>query len=265
MDVRMDFFRKVESREFPAEAVLWIILAPLLFVVILLFGFGFLLLVPVGLVYGITNIAMLVRSRNWGYLILALFFFLMSAFATTLALHQFIDTSWTFSFAVAWVTSLGMVIFMGLNRTLKWWSYEILEMAAVPVDEIKEGFTNRPLPIGKITSTREEMIRFARFIQKHLIAIPVIEPDKVVFRITHTRFNLLSLDKNYSNESYISFTNDGMVTVNIAQEDYQKYKDSYAFDQLCDHLGKLFIEFFEYYKKGDKEMILHKLKNMYQH
>jgi len=260
----MDFFRKVKSRELPAEAVLWIILTPLLFVVILLFGFGILLIVPIGLVYGITNIAMFFRSYNWGYMITALFFLLMSAFAVTLVFRGDIHTSWTISFAIAWVSSLGIIIYMGLNQTLKWWSYEVLEMAAIPVDEITEGFTNRPLPVGKITCNREEINRFAKFIRRHLIAIPLFRTDRVVFRIAHTRFDLLSMEKNYSQETYISFMNDGTVTVNIAQTDYQNYKDSYAFNQLCDHLGKLFIEFFEYYKKGEQENILHKLKTMYQ-
>jgi len=260
----MDFFRKLKPREFPAEAILWIIMAPLLFIVILLFGFGFLLLVPVGLIYGIANLILFVRSHNWGYLVQTLFFFLIIGFAVTLVFHRYIPLYWLIIFAFAFMTGLGAIIILALNRSLKWWSYEILEMAAMPVDEITEGFTSRPLPVGKITCDRTEIIRFAKFIRKHLIAIPVIESDKVVFRITHTRFNLLSLEKNYSQETYISFTNEGAVTVNIAQVDYQKYKDSYTFNQLCDHLGKLFIEFFEYYKKGEQEMILNKLKNINQ-
>jgi len=132
------------------------------------------------------------------------------------------------------------------------------------VEEVSEGFTDRPFPVGKITCSREELIRFAKFIRKNLIAISTIEPDKVVFRITHTRFTLMSTDNNYSQETYVSFTNDGSVTVNIAEEDYHKYKDSYAFNQLCEHLGKLFIEFYDRFKKGEQEMILAKLRNLNQ-
>ncbi|MBC8459095.1 MAG: hypothetical protein H8D67_13965 [Deltaproteobacteria bacterium] len=72
------------------------------------------------------------------------------------------------------------------------------------------------------------------------------------------------METNYSDETYISFSNNGNVTVNITQEDYLKYKDSYAFDQLCNHLGKLFIGFFEDYQKGESDKILYKLKSMHQ-
>ncbi|MBC8436078.1 MAG: hypothetical protein H8D88_00790, partial [Bacteroidetes bacterium] len=119
----MDFFRKVKSRELPAEAVLWIIMAPLLFVVILLFGFGFLLIVPIGLVYGITNLILFIQSRNWGYIIMSIFFLLTSALAVTLAFHRYIDPAWILTFAITWVTGLGAIIYMGLNRNIKWWSY----------------------------------------------------------------------------------------------------------------------------------------------
>ncbi|MFC2102746.1 hypothetical protein ACFLS7_07100, partial [Bacteroidota bacterium] len=171
---------------------------------------------------------------------------------------------WAISLAVATVTLLGVMIYLGINRNLKWWSYEILEMAALPVDEVKEGYTNRPMPIGQIATSRDELIRFSRYIKRHLIAIPRVESDKVIFLIAHSRFKLFSMDTDYSDETFISFSYHGGVTVNISLEDYEKYKDSYAFDQLCDHLGKLFIEFYEHYKKGDQKLILSKLKEMNQ-
>lgn len=260
----MDFFRKVKSREFPAEAILWLIMAPLLLIVIVLFGFGALLILPIGLVYGITTLILFIRSWNWGYLVQGLFFLTLGALPMALVFKDQIHPGWTVSLAIATVVFLVMMIYLGINQNLKWWSYELLEMAALPVDEIKEGFTARPMSIGQIDCNREKLIRFAHFIRRHLIAIPRIEADKTIFLITHTRFKLLSMDSDYSDETYISFTNKGNVTVNIAREDYKKYKDSYAFDQLCDHLGKLFINFFELYKKGEQRMILENLKSMNQ-
>lgn len=260
----MDFFRKVKSRELPAEAVLWIIMAPLLFVVILLFGFGFLLIVPIGLVYGITNLILFIQSRNWGYIIMSIFFLLTSALAVTLAFHRYIDPAWILTFAITWVTGLGAIIYMGLNRNIKWWSYEILELAARPVEEVRDGYTTRPLPVGKIAYQRDVMRKFVQFIRRNLIAIPVIESDKIVFLIAHTRFKMLTAGHYYSQETYICFHDTGNVTVNIAQEDYQKYHDTYAFDQLCEHLGRLFIDFYNHYEKGEKEMIMNKLKTIYE-
>lgn len=260
----MDFFRKVKSREFPAEAILWLIMAPMLLIVIILFGFGALLILPIGLVYGITTLILFFRTWNWGYLVQGLFFLAIGSLAVALVFKNHIHPWWSVSLAIATVSLLGIMIYLGINRNLTWWSYEILEIAALPVDEIREGYTSRPMAVGQINCSREELIRFARFIRRNLIAIPRIEADKVIFLITHSRFKLFSMDTDYSDETYISFTNQGNVTVNIAREDYGKYKDSYAFDQLCDHLGKLFIDFFEHFKKGEQRMILEKLKSMNQ-
>jgi hypothetical protein len=260
----MDFFRKVKSRQLPTEAILWIIMAPLLLIIVFLFGFGFLLLVPIGLVYGITNLVLYIQSRNWGYLILMIFFFLVSAFAVTLTFHRGIPDSITFFFGISCVISLGFVIWMGMNRNLKWWSYEVLEIAARPVEDVREGYTNRPLPVGKIEFNKQEMARFVRFIRRHLIAVPYLESDKVVFLITHSRFSLMTADRNYADDTYICFHSNGNVTANISFEDYQKYKETFAFDQLCEHLGKLFISYYQKLREGQKEEILESLKTMHQ-
>jgi len=260
----MDLFRKVKSRQLPTEAMLWIIIAPLLLIIVFLFGFGFLLLVPIGLVYGITNLVLYIQSRNWGYLVLMIFFLLISALAVALTFHRGIPSAVVFSIGISWVICMGVVIYLGINRNLKWWSYEVLEIAARPVDDVREGYTSRPLPVGKIEFNKPEMARFVRFIRRHLIAVPVMEPDKVTFLITHTRFSLMSADQNYSEDTYICFHTNGNVTANISLEDYQKYKDTYAFDQLCEHLGKLFIGFYQKFREGKKNEILESLKTMYQ-
>jgi len=35
--------------------------------------------------------------------------------------------------------------------------------------------------------------------------------------------------------------------------------DEFSFDQLCDSLGNLFIEFFEYYRRGEAYRIFDKM------
>jgi len=255
----MDLFRKVKSSELPPETILWIVLAPLLLIVIFLFGFGLLLLVPIGLVYGITNLTLFIRSRNWGYLVLTSSFLLMSAFTVSLAFHRSIDPSWNFSLGIVLVISIGAVIYLVFSHRLKWWSYEILEMAAMPVEEVREGYTTRPFPVGKIVFNRQEMVRFSRFVRRHLIAIPRIENDQIVFMIAHSRFRLLSMEDHYADETYISFSGAGKVTTFISQSHYLKHRDVFSFDQLCINLGNLFIDFFELYKQGDGIRIIDRL------
>ncbi|MBN1199899.1 MAG: hypothetical protein JXA23_11150, partial [Bacteroidales bacterium] len=252
----MDFFRKVKSRELPAEAILWLIMAPLLLIVFFLFGFGALLILPIGLVYGITTLILFIRSWNWGYLVQGLFFLTLGALAVALVFKNHIHSAWSISLAIVSVSLLLIMIFLGFNRNLKWWSYEILEMAALPVDDVQEGFTNRPMHVGQINCSRQELIRFARFLSRNLIAIPVVEADKVVFLIAHTRFKLITPNHQYASETYVCIHTTGNVTANISLEDYQKFKNTYAFDQLCHHLGVMFIRFYQAFREGKKETIL---------
>jgi hypothetical protein len=64
------------------------------------------------------------------------------------------------------------------------------------------------------------------------------------------------------NRSWIAFDFQGNVTVNVSKRDYIGYKEELSFDQLCDNLGKLFIEFMRYYRKGESERILYKLNEL---
>jgi hypothetical protein len=62
--------------------------------------------------------------------------------------------------------------------------------------------------------------------------------------------------------SWIAFDFHGNVTVNISKRDYLGYKEEFSFDQLCDGLGKLFIRFMDYYRKGEAERIIYELNEV---
>lgn len=256
----MDFFRKVKPRQLPAEAILWIIMAPFLLIIIVLFGFGFLLLVPIGLVYGITNLILFIRSRNWGYLLLSFCFLLAAAFSVIIVFRHVIDPGWITLIGILIFAGLCGVIYLGMSGKLKWLSYEVLELAARPVEEVREGYTGRPIPVGRIEFNNQEMAGFARFIRRRLIAVPIIEPDKILFLVTHSRFSLIMADRYSSEETYVCFHVNGNVTANISRDDYLKYQDSYAFDQLCMNLGKLFIRFYSSWRENKQNEILNDLK-----
>jgi hypothetical protein len=48
----------------------------------------------------------------------------------------------------------------------------------------------------------------------------------------------------------------------MSKKDYLDFKEELSFDQLCDNLGKLFISFMEYYKKGETQRILDRLNEL---
>lgn len=54
----------------------------------------------------------------------------------------------------------------------------------------------------------------------------------------------------------------GKVTVMITKKDYIDFKEELSFDQLCENLCKLLIEFMIYYRKGEADRIVYKLKEL---
>ena len=65
--------------------------------------------------------------------------------------------------------------------------------------------------------------------------------------------------KRYHDRTWVVFTYDGKIIVNIQQEDYFLYEDLLAFDKLCKSLGKLFMEFFEEFRAGKQYQIIYRL------
>jgi len=43
---------------------------------------------------------------------------------------------------------------------------------------------------------------------------------------------------------------------------YQKYRDTYSFDQLCEQLGLTFVDFLELFKRGEGSKIIDKLNSL---
>lgn len=139
---------------------------------------------------------------------------------------------------------LSMLIFGPLgfywtfSRKTKWRYREILELAAVPVEDITNGYTSRPKPTGKAEYTPFEITGFANFLKKNLVFIPYFEKDRTVLSLAMTFKHRMGLRKDYSDFTYVIFDNEGNVSVHIAKQDYLKYQHQLSFDQLCDSLAR---------------------------
>jgi hypothetical protein len=151
------------------------------------------------------------------------------------------------------------------SRRAKWKGREVFELASLSTETQPDGFTERPHPAGKTEYTRHELYGFSGFLRKHLIAMPYFEENRVVFvpvKMEDEFGYIFNPVKFRQNRSWIAFDFQGNVTVNISKKDYIGYKEELSFDQLCENLGKLFIEFMKYYRKGEADRIVYKLNEL---
>lgn len=138
---------------------------------------------------------------------------------------------------------------------------KLLEIAAKPIDEIADGFTQRPFPVGNVPHQKSDLNNFANFLKKHKIAIPFIETNNAILCFPENWYNRqFQTSGSYLNDTRVTFNSNGDVTSVINKIDYSKYKDQLTFDQLCASFGNLFITFFNDYQKGHGYKILDKIK-----
>lgn len=219
------------------------------------------------LVLALFNLVYLIRTKNTSFI--AVFLFVLStallngSFSIGIAnfegnLHPVFPLILIF-----FLISFALYLFILFSRKAKWRKREVLELAAKPVAESENGFTSRPCPIGKADYMKEDIESFAKFILKHLIAIPYYESRRIVFVITGKVFmHMMNLSRDYSKETWIAFDFDGNISVNISKTDYLSYKDDISFDQLCESLSNLFIEFLELYKRENGIRIIDRMNEL---
>jgi hypothetical protein len=137
----------------------------------------------------------------------------------------------------------------------------ILEMAAHTVIDTKNGYTPRSFPVGKSTFSKGELFGFAEYLKKRHIAVHYEESNTIIFVLAEDWFGyLFNLHGGYKNVTKIVFSYDGNVSTSIAKTDYSKYKEALTFDQLCDSLGNMFMEFMQHFQNGDVVKIMKKIK-----
>jgi hypothetical protein len=150
--------------------------------------------------------------------------------------------------------------YMIYKKKLKNYYKSILELAARPVDDTQNGFTPRPYPVGTAEYSPQEITEFGKYCSKNLIAMPYLEENKVILVLAIDKLkDILWSRKNYTESTYISFDAHGKVEVNIAENEYRKYKDELTFDHLCASLGNLFIEFLNSFRDNNSGEILKRL------
>ena len=240
-----------------AFATIFIDISAGLFVLFLSFG-----------LFSIFSFVLFLRTHNYSFLAGSAMQLLFALYFATVP-EGFIPfpnekMAW-FLYFVGIVIGIWMLILVVGKRKNKFKGRELFELAARATELAADGFTDRPRPAGKTTYTKDELMGFAEYIRKNLIALPYMETDRVVFvpiRMGDEYLFTFNPESFRRERTWIGFDFHGNITVSMSKRDYLAYKEELSFDQLCSNLGKLFIDFMEYYKKGEAERIVYQLNEL---
>ena len=158
-----------------------------------------------------------------------------------------------------------VLIYLLMNRKLKWRGREIFELAAETIDDTGNGYTSRPRPVGKVEYSPQQIQAFARFAARNLIALPYFTSKNITLvpvKMGDEFGRLLGLSGDYRDATWVNFDVEGEVSVHIAQKDYLDYRQPLNFDQLCSSLGQVFIDFFELYDRGEGVRVVDRLDDL---
>jgi hypothetical protein len=97
-----------------------------------------------------------------------------------------------------------------------------------------------------------------------MISLPYIEQERVCLvplRMGKEFGHLWNVSRNISKDTWVCFDSDGNVTVNISKDDYYLYRDDLSFNQLCDSLAALYLEFLDLYRRDMTVRIIDRLNS----
>ena len=262
----MYFTRKLRSPQFGIEFLLVILFLPALLIIMFYWGmraaWGAIAVIEFLVV--LMHLNNYFRTKNPSFLWLVAAFTIIVMFALHISINGMTKQDpESIPLMIAVIIAILIMAYIVSSKKIKWRTREMLELAAMPVVETKNGFTERPLSLGKIDATSFEIDSFALFLSKNMIAMPYRENEKIIFSLSSSYWKQNGLKRGYADESWVSFSENGDVNVYISKNDYLLYRDTFSFDQLCSNLGSLFIDFFEMYKKGEGIRILDKLNALH--
>ena len=216
------------------------------------------------LLYALYSLNVWIRTLNIGYLIATLYQFSLGFFTVTLPadLEAGLRSPLSRIFLVIYILLLPLLGYYAFTKKIKWRGREILELAANPVEEVENGYTPRPLPAGKLEYTRNELLAFAEFVRRNLIALNFNEGQRilmVVAKMGEEFRYMLGLHGHILDQTWVSFDFEGEISVNISQRDYLEFREALSFDQLCESLGRLFVEFFELCQHGEGVRVIDRM------
>jgi hypothetical protein len=225
---------------------------------------GFVVLAGIFWVAALYSLYIFTRTGNSGHLVVCLF----QVFAGLMGFlaPKYISGQNFREWQLAWILGIVpfglLVTYLALTKRIKWRGREIFEMAAEGIEETSNGYTPRPRPVGRVEFGKAEILAFARFCAKNLVAVTYVTPLQVTFvpiKMSQEYTFIFRTGSAHQEVTWISFDFNGEVSVHIAQKDYLDYVEPLAFDKLCVSLGQLFIEFAEMHQRGEGVRIIDRM------
>jgi hypothetical protein len=215
----------------------------------------------VGLFFMVLGILQWFRYRNWIYPVLGFLIGLGTIQASIAMTGHFIILNTTYFLNIFIIVLFVVVNWRSLygQERFEINSRRLFRLAAERLYETSDGFTERPYSAGKISSTKDELLGFVRFLHGNYIVRPFYLEDTI--SIAFSMNTSLMVIHNPSEVSQIILGHDGTVIVKIAEKDYRDYRECLSFDQLCASMANVFIRFMNYYQKGLESRIISELKS----
>jgi hypothetical protein len=169
-------------------------------------------------------------------------------------------------FFLVWMILLWIWLFiLMVSKQTMWKGNNILELAAIGVESSENAYTERPFPVRTIDYDKNEILALSKFLARNLTCIPYVDNGKIYLVPVNNKSALQLFYQpgfNFIEKTWVSFDEEGQVSVHISRESYLSFKQNLALDQLCMNLGNLFIDFLEDYRKGEGVRITDKLKSV---
>lgn len=179
--------------------------------------------------------------------------------------HLFVFPPVSRLFLVWMIFSWIWLFYLMVTGQIRWKGNHILELAAIGVESSNNAYTERPFPVREIDFSKDEILALAAYLRKNLIGIHYQDGDMIYFVPIHNAAAMDLLFRsgfNVIEDTWIAFDPSGQVSVHISRKTYLSFKENLAFDQLCNNLGNLFIEFLDDYRKGEDVRIMDKLNTV---
>lgn len=210
------------------------------------------------------------RTNHFGSLVSTVYLAVFGSFC--ISIYPYIElgkrTHLTQTSVILFVCTLillAWLVYLNFTRKLKWRGRELLELAAQNVNSASNSHTDRPLPTGKVDFSEEDLKNFSKFFEKNLLGLTYKEDSRIVFmplKFKNEYFALYNPRYNYKEKTWVAISNSGNVSVNISKQDYLDYKEDLAFEQLCNSLSDIIVEFIELNKAGREVRIIDKMDSI---
>lgn len=134
----------------------------------------------------------------------------------------------------------------------------LFKLASELIEDVADGFTERPFSAGKIRIEKDELNGFSRFVNGKFIARTFHLDDGIYYSFSMNESVLHIQDPR--KVSYVTISSSGEVKVQISEADYRQYRHRINFDKLCESMAGVFTRFMDYYKEGKEQRIITELK-----